>query len=98
MCSCVCVKKIDNPASMIIVTEEINSGTSGARNPSLGGSGGTSAGASVGAAVAAAAAEVSATAGARRASEEEHAVEFSIGSSSNEDEDSSESFLSESPG
>lgn len=77
---------------MIIVTEEINNGTSGARSPSLGGSGGTSVGASV-------AAAASATVEARRTSEDALTVEFSIGSSSsNGDDDGSESLSSESPG
>lgn len=76
---------------MIIVTEEINSGTSGARNPSLGGTGGTSVGASV-------VATASSAVEARRTSEDDLTVEFSIGSSSNGDEDGSESLSSESPG
>lgn len=77
---------------MIIVTEEINSGTSGARNPSLGGSGGPSAGGSEEATVAAAAVT-------RGTSEEDLTVEFSIGSnSSNGDDDDSEGLRLESPG
>lgn len=80
---------------MIIVTEEINNGTSGARSPGSGGPGGTSP--PVAAMEVAVTATIVATEAVRTTEEQDLSIEH-VAMDSNGDGDGSESLLSQSPG